>query len=440
MIAAYVLAAFVFQPSAKGQTADSSWTLQKCIEYSLQQNIQVRKTSLTTDINKVYAEQSKASVFPSLNASVSQNFGWNKSLNSAGQYSSYSGSNGTNYGVNSSVTLYNGGQIRNSIKQDDLTYKASQFDTETIKESISMSVLNAFLQVLYAEEQVKNTQRQIESTMEQLSLAEERIKVGVISKSEYLQVKAQLATEKLTLANAESQFAINRIALMQLMELPASSNFSIDHPNFENAVSLNRNVISDSIYSQALAIKPQIKSAELNKQNAQLGVEIAKAGYLPSLILSTGLSTGYSSSMSGLAYDYQVKNKISPSVGLSLSIPIFQNKQVRSRVAIAKIQTYNAELSENDTKNQLRKVIEQASVDVASAEKRFDASVEEYNATKESYLVSTEKFNQGLLNSVDYLIQKTNMIAAESNLLQSKYSLIFSYKTLDFYTGIPLTL
>lgn len=139
-------------------------------------------------------------------------------------------------------------------------------------------------------------------------------------------------------------------------------------------------------------------------------------------------------------YFEQINNGISPSLGLSLSVPVYQRKQVKTSVAVAQLGYQDAELSELNTRNELRKSIEQACLDVTSAQVDYEASLENYNATSESSALSDEKFRQGIINSVDYLVSKTNLILAESNLLQSKYNLIFSYKVLDFYSGIPLTL
>jgi outer membrane protein len=169
-------------------------------------------------------------------------------------------------------------------------------------------------------------------------------------------------------------------------------------------------------------------------------VNIAKSGYLPRLSLDAGVNTGYSSLQTGSGYSTQLSDRLTPSVGLNLSIPIFDNRQVKSNVELAQIGTRNAELQEIDVKNQLRKEIEQACTDVKSAQIQYEASVERYDAANESYLVAEEKFRQGLINSVDFLVQKTNQITAQSNLLQSKYTLIFDYKILDFYSGVPLTL
>jgi outer membrane protein len=435
-----LVAMFAWPYASSCQTQDTVWTLQECIEYALKQNISVQKSVLSNETNLVNLNQSKAARFPSLNASVSQNFSWSKDLNSNGGYdSNYTGTNGTSYGVNSSVTLYNGLKKQNTIKQQKLNVQAGQYDIETIKETVSLNILNAYLQVLYSEEQVKNTEKQIESTKGELQLAEERLRLGAISKSDYLQVKSELASENLTLANAQSLLTTNKVNLMQLMELHVTSQFYIEHPNFDNVVYQSRIANSDSVYQTAVAIKPQIKSAEIDNKIADIDVAVAKASYQPVLSLNGGVSSGYSS-VNSMAYDYQVENRINPSVGLSLSIPIFQNKQARSSVAIAKINSKNAELNLINTKNQLRKEVEQASVDVFSAEKKYEASLEQYNASSESNNVAAEKYSQGLLNSVDFLIQKTNLINAESQFLQAKYNLVFSYKILDFYLGKSLTL
>jgi outer membrane protein len=286
---------------------------------------------------------------------------------------------------------------------------------------------------------VKNSINEINSTEEQLKLAEERLKLGAISNSDYLQVKSQLATEKQTLATTQSQLAINRITLMQLMELTETSDFLIEHPNLDSLVNQKRAPDPVGIYQIALGIKPEVKNAELNKKSSQISVELAKANFYPDISLSAGVSSLYSSSDKESSFGYQLKDNISPGFGFTASIPIYLNKQVKTNVAIAKKNTDNAELDELNVKNQLRKSIEQACQDVTSSQIEYEASAEAYSAVKESFDVASEKYFQGIMNSVDFLIQKTSFIAAESSLLQSKYRLIFSYKVLDFYAGLPLT-
>ncbi|HVN57600.1 MAG TPA: TolC family protein [Bacteroidales bacterium] len=415
--------------------ADTVWTLDKCIDYALKQNITVRKSELATERSAVSYDEAKASRLPSANGSIGQSFGWRKG--SSG--SDFSGSNGTNYSANASITLFNGFRVATQIQQANLNISGSEYALATTKESISLNVLNAFLQVLYAEEQVNNSKKQIESIQEQLRLAGERLTLKAITAVDYSQVRSQLASEKLTLANSESQLSIAKITLMQIMEIPAGNPFTISHPGLKDLLNVQRTPDVKKVYETALSLKPQIKEASINKQVAALDEKIAKASYYPSLSASAGISTGYSSTYTS-GYGSQLNDGLYPTAGLSLQVPIYQKNQVKNNIKAAKIGYRDAELSEIDTKNQLRKNIEQACQDVISAQVKYTASIENYNATLESSQLSEEKFNQGFINSVDYLVAKTNLIVAESQLLQSKYNLIFSIKILDFYEGVPLTL
>jgi outer membrane protein len=305
--------------------AGKTWTLQECIEYALNQNIQVRKSNLTNQSFQYYASEAKAQRFPSVHAGITESFSWSKDI--TGATTGYSGENGTNYQVNSSVNLFSANKTNNQIKQAKLNIEGGEYSLETTKESISLSILDAFLQVLYAEEQVKNSEKQIESTTSQLNLAGERLSLQVISQADYAQVKSQLATEKLNLANAQSQLAIAKVNLEQLMELPVTDDFTIENPNLDVSLNQVRTPKVSMVYDTALAIKPQIKYAAINKEIAALDEKIAKAGYFPSLSAAAGLSSNYSG-IANNAYLNQLTNGVKPSISFSLSIPIYQRKGV----------------------------------------------------------------------------------------------------------------
>jgi outer membrane protein len=223
------------------------------------------------------------------------------------------------------------------------------------------------------------------------------------------------------------------------MELPVGENFNIAHPDLGESLNQGRTPKVKKVFELALGIKPQIKNAAVNKAIASYDEKVARAALFPSLSASAGISSGYSS-LNSSSYFGQINDEIYPTLGFSLSIPIYQKKQVKTSIAVAKIGYQNAELSEIDTRNNLRKNIEQACVDVSSAQIKYEASKENYSATLEASNLSDEKFKQGVINSVDYLVSKTNLIVAESELLQSKYNLIVSYKIMDYYMGIPLSL
>ncbi len=417
-----------------------AWTLQSCVDQALKQNIQIRKSELNIQVSAINADQTRLNRFPTVDGSLRQNFGWGTETDQLTGINSFNGSSSTSASVGSSVILYNGQKLTNTIKQAQLDYESGKLDLEALKESISLSVMDAYLQILYAEEQVTNSLHQTEVTTDELQLAAERLALSAISKADYLQIQSQLASEKLTLANARSLLAMNKVVLMQYMEQPLDEDFTIAKPDMLTLRNLHLNPDADSIYQIALTIKPQIQSYSLRKESSSIGIVLAKADYYPRISMDAGFGTGITSLAQSSSLATQLGNNINPTVGLSLSVPIWSNKTVSNQVRIARINTQNADLDLKNTMNQLRKSVEQACTDVVSAETEYEASVEQYQSNIEAYAVASEKFKQGMINSVDYLFQKTNLISAESKLLQSRFNLIFSYKLLDFYTGKSLSL
>jgi outer membrane protein len=430
----FIISGWIFS-----QESEHLWTLEGCIQQALDHNIQLKQMMLKNETSWIDILQAKAARYPSASASVTQNFAWGRKILTDNDFGSITATNNTGFGISSNMTLYNGFRINNSIKQSELNYRISQLDVEAMKNDLRLSVLDAYLQVLYSTEAVNNSRDQLDVTAEELSLAEERLVLGALSRSDFLLMKAQLANEKLTLTNAENQLALSKVTLLQLMEIPVSDTFKIRLTPLDTTILPYRMLSTDSVYALALQARPEIKSAALAIQSADLDVSIASAGLKPGLSLHGSLNSGYSSELGDYSYTDQLENKINPALGLSLTIPIYQNREVRSKIETANIGILNAQLNETNTKNQLRKIIEQACIDITSSMKEYDASIEKYQAQKESFELATEKFKLGLINSVDFLYEKTNLIAAESNLLQSKYKLIYNIRILDFYTGKPLT-
>jgi len=411
------------------------WSLTDCIGYALEQNIQVRKAGVSVSLGELNLQQSKDNMLPSLSASLSENLGWRQETNAPDE-TSWAGSSRTNASLSSGLTLFNGFQLKNQVRQAGLDLKSLQYSADQTMESISLNIMSAYLQVLYSEEQVTNAGNQAEVTREELALAAERLSLGAIANSDYLQVKAQLASEESSLASAANSLKMARLNLMQLMEYPVDEAFEIIRPDIDAIISTAPATDAASLYEEALRVKPQVKIASLNRENASIDLEIARGGFLPSLSLNAGMSTGFTGAAEMGA---QLKSGFSPSVGLSASIPIFRNNQTRASVTRAKYGITTAELDELNTRNQLRKEVEQAVLDAGSALINYQAALKRYDSSVENYNVSEEKFKLGAMNSVDFLIQKTNLTAAESNLLQAKYELVYSHKIIDFYRGVELT-
>jgi outer membrane protein len=434
------LAATLLASASPALPQEEPRTLESCIEQALQKNIRIQQTGLNNQISGINADQAQADRFPSVSGSVRQDVGWSTETDALTGTDSFKGSSGTSASFSSSVVLYNGRRLTNSIRQAQLEYEAGKMDLEALKETISLSVMDAYLQILYAGEQVTNATHQTEVTESELRLAAERLALSAISKAEYLQIQSQLANEKLMLANAENLLAINKLTLMQLMEQPAGDAFTIAAPDLSGLINRQQTPNPDSIYRIALSIKPQIAGYRIREESAAIGIDLAKSGYYPKLSADAGLGTTYRSLTQNATLSEQLGKNINPSIGLSLSIPIYSNQRTRNQVQIARLATQNAALDLKNSENELRKAVEQACTNVSSAQKEYEASREQFRSNEEAFAVAAEKFRQGMINSVDYLFQKTSLITAESQLLQSTYNLIFRYKLLDFYTGVSLSL
>lgn len=386
---------------------EKQWTLAECIGYALNENIQVRKAGVSVSVGELTLQQAKDNRLPGLNASLGENLGWQQKTDSFGE-TSLGSSSRTSASVSSSLTLFDGFQLRNQIRQAGLDYKTLQFSTDQTKESVSLSIMSAYLQVLYAEENVTNSRNQADATRGELVLASERLSLGAIANSEYLQVKTQLATEEANLTNSVNNLKMAKVNLMQLMEYPVDEIFEIARPDMAAIISMVPSADANEVYEEALQVKPQVKIAALNREGAALDLEIARGGFYPSVSFNAGMSTGFSQAAE---MGSQLKNGFSPSVGISASIPIFRNNQNRSAVARARYGITTSELDELNTRNQLRKEVEQAVLDAESAMTSYHAAVNQYEASLESYNVAEEKFKLGAMNSIDYPSASTRLMA-----------------------------
>ncbi|MRR23411.1 TolC family protein, partial [bacterium] len=414
---------------------EKQWSLTDCINYALEQNIQVRKSAVSVSLGEISLKQAKDNMLPSLSGSVGENVGWR--LDAGGTDESlWVGSSRTTASLSSGLTLFSGFQLRNRVRLAGLDYKSLEYSADQTRESVSLNIMSAYLQVLYSQEQVTNARNQADATREELALAAERLKLGAIANTDYLQVKTQLASEESSLASAVNNLKMAKLNLMQLMEYPVDGSFGIQSPDINAIISTAPSADAVSVFQEALEVKPQVKIAAINRESATVDLEIARGGFFPSLSLSAGMSTGFTEAAE---MGSQLKNGFSPSLGLSASIPIFRNNQNKASVSRAKYSITNAELDELNTRNQLRKEVEQAVLDSESALLSYQAALNRYESSVESYNVSEEKFKLAAMNSVDFLIQKTILPTLRATCFRRNTKLVYSHKIIDFYRGVELT-
>ena len=416
------------------------FSLEDCIEYALEKSTDIDRSQNNVLLQSSNLEQSKASRLPNLQLGI------NQQLTSAGNYNSIDGGwdrNGNstlNASLNSQMTLYNGAKIKNTISQNKINLESAEKNIQAERELMSLNVLSLYMDVLLAKENLHNSQLQLEATQQQLAYAEARREAGVISRSDFLYIKSQLASDNTSKIEDESKVRIALVSLMQLMNMPINDSFNIQQPDIENLIKNTPENTPEIVYNVALGLQPTIQTAELNVKSADVEIKIAKSGALPSLLLNSGVGTGYSSYLNNINLGEQFSNSLTPYVGLSLSIPIYQRKQIKTQVKTAQIQSDNVKLELQDLKNDLRKYIEQACTDAQTAQSSFSALQEQLNAEQESYDVASEMFSQGMVNSVDFLLSKNNLMIAKNKFTQAKYKLVLQNKIVEYYSGKPITL
>ncbi|MBI9058892.1 MAG: TolC family protein [Labilibaculum sp.] len=310
------------------QAQEQPFSLDACIKYAWENSTEISRASNSVGIQNAYLAQSKAERGPNLFMNGSQTLNSSRSYENSDTGGSWKQNSSSKLSVslNSEITLYNGAKLKNTIAQNKTNLAASETDIQTQKELISLNILSAYINALLTIENVKNSESQLQSTKKQFELAEARKSAGIISASDFLNIKSQYASDKALVINAKNTLRINYVALMQLMNMPINDSFSIQEPDIDALLKIASESDANLIYKTALGLQPTIKSAELNLESAKMDAKIAQAGALPQLSLGGSLGSGYSSDMSGINFGEQFSNKINPSIGFSLSIPIFQRK------------------------------------------------------------------------------------------------------------------
>ncbi len=413
--------------------SQKKWTLRDCINYARLENIQVKKSNITSDSYKVDISQSKAALFPSLTGSVSQRYTNSQSPDGNGEYHYQDLFNGQ-YTLNANWTIYNGGKNKNTIKQAQLQKEAQDLSTENTQNNIEIAITQAYLQILYSRESIKNNQNIVESDSVQLIQTKEFLDAGSITLSEYAQVEAQYSADKYNLVQAQNSYESYKLQLKQLLELDYDESLEIEFPEIDDAEILAFIPSKYEVYKRALTIMPEVANSKVNIRLANLSKSTAKAGYLPSVSVSGSIGTGniFNNSPS---FATQIGRNFNQSIGLTVSIPIFDNKQNSSNVKKANLDIQMAELDLLDTQKALLSTIENLYQDALSGQSKYNAAKDKLNSAKLSYDLVQEQYTLGIRNTVELTTEKNNYANALQDMLQTKYTALVSLKLLNFYQG-----
>lgn len=400
----------------------------------MEHNIQVKKSKVARLSGQEDTELAKAQLFPSLSASVTQGF-VNYPSSDVASNNSYSG----NYSVNASWKLFDGNKRVNSIKQQQIQNQVEDLGVEQSEDDIRISLVQTYMQVLYATEALRINRNTVEVSEAQRDRAAELLKAGSISQVDYAQLESQLSSDKYQLVVAQTNLDNYKLQLKQLLELDITEDISVSVPEITSDDVLVPLSDKQDIYNLSLSVMPQVKSSELSIDMAELDIKKARAGYLPSLSLNAGIGTGH---LSGTDYAFgsQVWNKFNESIGLTLSIPIFTNRENKTAVNKAKLAVTTSQLELLNTQKALLKTVEGIYLDATSSQTQYTSASENLSFVKQSYDLIQEQFFLGMKNTVELLTEKNNYLSALQQVLQSKYMAVMSIELLNIYQKKPITI
>ncbi|MBQ7509755.1 MAG: TolC family protein [Prevotella sp.] len=437
----YVIALMATVLSA-GAMAQKQWTLQECIDYAMQNNITLQKARLQQQSAAEELKGSKGALLPTLSASANQSVGYrpwqdtgittvtNGTVNTKVEKTYLNGS----YNLNAQWTVWNGGKNTNNVKLSRLSEQQADLNVQEQANSIQERIAQLFVQILYLDESIKVSEASLETSRKTEERGKEMVEVGKMSKADIAQLTAQRATDEYNVVDAKAQLANYKLQLKQLLELTGDEAFDVAIPATTDEQALADIPALQTVYQQALITRPEIESSKLSVESSDLSVKIAKAGWLPTLSVTGGVSTS-TNSLSANGWGNQMKTNFNSQAGLTLSVPLFDGRQTRTSVNKAKIQQQQALLDLQDQQKTLYQTIEGYWLDANTNQQRFRAAQATVDSEQQSYDLLTEKFNLGLTNIVELMNGKDKLLSAQQNRLQSKYQTILNQQLLRFYQG-----
>lgn len=443
-----IFALLIIAGSTLAQTTQR-WSLKECIEYSIENNIRLKQQKIALEESEIDVKSSKAALFPNLSFNTSQNGRYQPYLESgignsivtddgtggsrvstSQDHFSYSGS----YGLNAGMTLFNGGKNWRNIKMQKMNRNIAELSIAEQENTLKENIATLYVQILYSTEAIMVNVASVEAARENLKSGEAKYEVGKIAQSEVVELQSQLSSAEYRLVNAQAQLANYKLQLKQLLEITETNDMAIEFPKSSDALALAPLATVQEAYNSALAVRPEIASSRLSTQSAAMSVKQAQAGYFPTLSLNAGAGTSNNDS-NDKSFGNQLKYNLSYSVGVSLSIPLYDNRNTKSSIQKAKLQHQSTMLQEIDAQKQLYSTIEGIWLDAQSAQKKFLSAKSSVASAQASYDLLSEQFNVGLKNATELLSGRTTLLSAQQELLQAKYTAILSNQLLNFYMG-----
>ena len=419
------------------QAQTKKWTLEQCIEYALNHNIDVKKSANQINALEIKKSTLKNCFLPDLNAGGSQKFAFGRSLNRNNMYENNNIQN-CSFSISTELTLFSGFKRTASIKQNKYDLLASIAEKKSIEDNITLNVTSAFFQILLNKEIQQIAEEQVKLTKEQINKTTQLIEAGKIPLSQLYEVKAQLANDELELTEAKNSVRLAKLDLAQLMELDKHETLDLVFEEKDMTPIIDMNPIN--IYHAAESCMPQVKKAYYNLQSKEKGIQIAKSAYYPSIHLGAGITTGYYHYNNGISdtFKKQLNNNMQKSIYITINIPIFDRFSTHNQIKTARIEESNAKLSLINEQKTLYKNIEKTYIDAITSYEKYQATVKSVVATQEAHRYAIEKYAAGKSSVFEYNEQKIKLADALSQQTQAKYTFFLKEYILNYYSCYTL--
>ncbi len=424
-----------------------TWTLQDCIQHAMQNNISIRKNRVNEETGKATLSQNKYALWPSLSFSTSHGVNYRpgqdgttiRDVNGEIVSTTTNTTVNSSYGINMNWTVWNGGINYKNVEAQKLNNEISRLTTETSELSIQEQIVQLYVQIMYTREAVKVNQALVETAEKQYSRGTELHREGQMAKADLIQLEAQLASARYDVVNSQSQVENFKRQLKSLLQLDMNTDFDIsgEIPADEKAMEVIPE--AQDVYQQALVLRPEIRSAEKSIESADLQYNIAKRGLYPTIGINAGISDSHNTASKDKV-GAQMKNNLNMSASVSLSVPIWDQQKASTNKQKALLQKTSAQLDLQDRKNELSSTIESFWLNATSGQQRFISAMAKSKSQEASYELVNEQFQNGLKNVVDVLQSRDNILSAEQDKLQSKYTTLLNIQLLKFYKGEALDL
>ena len=427
--------AFIFCISIQAQ--DKKWTLQECVTYAVENNINIKQNKLTIEISQENLISAKGNFLPNLNGSTSGNLNFGSGFDPVSQDRVSTSTFGGSFGLNSGITVFNGYRNLNTYKQAQLGVETSKLDLEKIEDDIALYVVNTYLNALFAKENLSVAKVQYEISTKQIENAKAKFEAGVKPKGDLLNAQSTAAADEQTVILYENTLNLALLDLAQLLQV-SPVGFDIEMLKVDSpSIGMLYNNPED-VYQKALTNRPEIKKAELDIETADLSVEIAKGAFLPSVSLGANVGTGYGFNLknnSNIPYFTQLDDNLGYGLSFNVNVPIFNRNQTKSNVNRQKINYEISKFGLENQKLQLQQTIQKAYYDAKAAAKSFESAEKSLIAQKEAFRNAQESYNVGAMTQFDFDLVRNRFVNAEGGIIRAKYDYIFKTKVLKFYYG-----